>query len=88
MKHLENLLTCTDCVSLYCKVLDLLRHSLESHETRGHLKTVSFECRLRCHGNSLILLRFSLESHETRGHLKTVSFECRFCCHGDIYYAV
>ncbi|XP_071149515.1 nephrocystin-3-like [Mytilus edulis] len=39
-KHLENLLTCTDCVSLYCKVLDVIRYSLETHENRGHLKMI------------------------------------------------
>lgn len=41
--QLDVLLTCQDCVSLYGKILDLLRISLESQETRGFLKSVSFE---------------------------------------------
>ncbi|XP_069108020.1 nephrocystin-3-like [Argopecten irradians] len=39
-RHLDVMLTCPDCVSLYSKVLDLVRVSLESHDTRGFLKTI------------------------------------------------
>lgn len=38
--QLDVLLTCQDCVSLYGKILDLLRISLESQETRGFLKSI------------------------------------------------
>jgi hypothetical protein len=58
--------------------LILLQFSLEYHETRGHMKTVSFKCRFCCHGNSLILLQFSLEYHETRGHLKRLVLNVDF----------
>ncbi|KAK3582860.1 hypothetical protein CHS0354_012470 [Potamilus streckersoni] len=39
-KHLDALLTSTDTVGLYIKVLELLRVDLESHENRGMVKTI------------------------------------------------
>ncbi|KAK3083411.1 hypothetical protein FSP39_021957 [Pinctada imbricata] len=38
--YLDVLLTCTDCDSLYAKVLDLSRVALETHESRGFLKSI------------------------------------------------
>ncbi|KAJ8320207.1 hypothetical protein KUTeg_001794 [Tegillarca granosa] len=49
-KLLDVLLTCTDCVSLYGKVLDLLRVTLETHDSRGFLKMTRTAVRDYCFG--------------------------------------
>lgn len=40
-KHLDALLTSSDCVGLYIKVLELIKSDLETQETRGFTRNVS-----------------------------------------------